>query len=246
MIISATIPMPASSRRRLRTLLGTETNGADVLSRMIHSMPDRAVGGADFHGYFGRHRHRARRGDGLFRRRDRTSSGMRLIEIVRSDSAAVSDHRVRRIFRPQYLHDHGDHRPDRVDRRSALYPGRISAVCESRISCRRPLPADCRCIRFYFGIFCPTASRRFWSRAAFGIASAILYESTLSFLGLGVVDEPSWGQLLNQARSAGGTFTWWIALFPGLAIFLTVFSYNLIGEAMRDALDPRVAEKGMM
>ncbi len=76
--------------------------------------------------------------------------------------------------------------------------------------------------------------------ASFGIASAILYESTLSFLGLGLVDEPSWGQLLNQSLSVGGTFIWWIAVFPGLAIFLTVFAYNLVGEALRDALDPRL------
>jgi peptide/nickel transport system permease protein len=76
--------------------------------------------------------------------------------------------------------------------------------------------------------------------ASFGIASAILYESTLSFLGLGLVEEPSWGQLLNQSLSVGGTFTWWIALYPGLAIFLTVFAYNLVGESLRDALDPRL------
>lgn len=76
---------------------------------------------------------------------------------------------------------------------------------------------------------------------SFGIASAILYESTLSFLGLGVpVGEPSWGQLLNQAVSAGGGFFWWLAVFPGLAIFLTVLAYNLIGEAFRDATDPRL------
>src|SRR5204863_4919723 len=75
---------------------------------------------------------------------------------------------------------------------------------------------------------------------SFGVASAILYESTLSFLGLGLVDEPSWGQLLNQAVSEAGGFQWWLATFPGLAIFLTVFSYNLIGEALRDALDPRL------
>lgn len=73
--------------------------------------------------------------------------------------------------------------------------------------------------------------------ASFGIASAILTESTLSFLGLGLVEEPSWGQLLNQARRAGGQ--WGLTLFPGLAIFLTVFAYNLVGEAMRDALDPK-------
>ena len=77
----------------------------------------------------------------------------------------------------------------------------------------------------------------------FGIASAILYDSTLSFLGLGLIEQPSWGQLLNQALDVGGTFTWWIALFPGLAIFLTVFSYNLIGEAMRDALDPKIRKQ---
>lgn len=76
--------------------------------------------------------------------------------------------------------------------------------------------------------------------ASFGIASAILYESTLSFLGLGLVDEPSWGQMLEQSLGISGTFVWWIALFPGLAIFLTVFAYNLIGESLRDALDPRL------
>jgi peptide/nickel transport system permease protein len=79
--------------------------------------------------------------------------------------------------------------------------------------------------------------------SSFGIAQAILFESTLSFLGLGPIEQPSWGQLLNQALDVGGTFTWWIALFPGLAIFLTVFSYNLIGEALRDALDPKIRKQ---
>ncbi len=73
--------------------------------------------------------------------------------------------------------------------------------------------------------------------ASFGVASAILAEATLSFLGLGLVDDPSWGQMLNQAVQSS-TFNWWLALFPGGAIFLTVFSYNLIGEALRDAFDP--------
>ncbi len=74
--------------------------------------------------------------------------------------------------------------------------------------------------------------------ASFGVASAILAEATLSFLGLGLVDEPSWGQMLNQAVGSSGGFTWWMAIFPGGAIFLTVFAYNLIGEALRDAIDP--------
>lgn len=73
--------------------------------------------------------------------------------------------------------------------------------------------------------------------ASFGVASAILAEATLSFLGLGLVDDPSWGQMLNQSVQSS-TFNWWMALFPGGAIFLTVFSYNLIGEALRDAIDP--------
>lgn len=73
--------------------------------------------------------------------------------------------------------------------------------------------------------------------ASFGVASAILAEAVLSFLGLGLVDDPSWGQMLNQAVQAS-TFNWWMAAFPGGAIFLTVFSYNLIGESLRDAIDP--------
>ena len=76
--------------------------------------------------------------------------------------------------------------------------------------------------------------------ASFGVASAILMESTLSFLGIGLAEESSWGSLLEEALGTGGTFYWWIALYPGLAIFLTVFAYNLIGEALRDALDPKL------
>jgi len=73
--------------------------------------------------------------------------------------------------------------------------------------------------------------------ASFGVASAILAEAVLSFLGLGLVDEPSWGQMLNQAVQSSN-FYWWMAAFPGGAIFLTVFAYNLMGEALRDAIDP--------
>ena len=79
---------------------------------------------------------------------------------------------------------------------------------------------------------------------SFGIAGAILLESVLSFLGLGLeADQPSWGQLLAQATQGGSGFNWWIATFPGLAIFLTVFAYILIGEALRDALDPKSATR---
>ncbi len=75
--------------------------------------------------------------------------------------------------------------------------------------------------------------------ASFGVASAILAEATLSFLGLGLVDSPSWGQMLNQAVKSS-MFNWWMAVFPGGAIFMTVFAYNLMGEALRDAIDPQL------
>ncbi len=77
---------------------------------------------------------------------------------------------------------------------------------------------------------------------SFGVAGAILSEATLSFLGLGVVDAPSWGQMLDQAVKSS-TFNWWMAVFPGGSIFMTVFAYNLIGEAFRDAIDPRLSDK---
>lgn len=73
---------------------------------------------------------------------------------------------------------------------------------------------------------------------AFGIAAAILVESFLSFIGLGIPPETlTWGKLLSLAR--GGKSTLWVAIFPGFAIFLTVTLFNLIGEGLTDALDPR-------
>lgn len=71
--------------------------------------------------------------------------------------------------------------------------------------------------------------------ATFGVASAILTESTMSFLGLGDITVPSWGQILNTGRATG---MWTLILAPGFAIFLTVSLLNLVGEGVRDALDP--------
>ncbi len=74
---------------------------------------------------------------------------------------------------------------------------------------------------------------------AFGIAGAILVEATLSFLGIGMpVEEITWGKMLNTAR--GNINAWWLALFPGLAIFITVTIFNLIGEGLTDALNPKL------
>jgi len=77
--------------------------------------------------------------------------------------------------------------------------------------------------------------------ATFGIAGAIFIEAALSFLGFGVAPPtPSWGQMLSLGVSTTGRFLWWLTVFPGLAIFLTVLAYNLVGEGLRDALDPRL------
>lgn len=79
--------------------------------------------------------------------------------------------------------------------------------------------------------------------ATFGISAAIFIEAALSFLGFGVVPPtPSWGQMLSLGLSSTGRFLWWLTLFPGLAIFLTVMAYNFVGEGLRDAIDPRLRQ----
>jgi len=79
--------------------------------------------------------------------------------------------------------------------------------------------------------------------ATFGVASAILIESSLSFLGFGMqAPTPSWGDILSDARIYID-FAWWLAFFPGLAILVTIMSYNFVGEALRDAVDPRMKLK---
>ena len=76
--------------------------------------------------------------------------------------------------------------------------------------------------------------------ATLGIAGAILTESALSFLGIGVQPPtPSWGSILTEGKNYI-EFAWWLSLFPGLAILFTVLGYNLLGEGLRDALDVRL------
>ncbi len=73
---------------------------------------------------------------------------------------------------------------------------------------------------------------------SFGVAGAILAESSLSFLGIGVPAHlVTWGSILSVARQ--NTFAWWLAVFPGAAIFATVTAYNLVGDGLQNALDPR-------
>ncbi|GMT42156.1 MAG: peptide ABC transporter permease [bacterium] len=76
--------------------------------------------------------------------------------------------------------------------------------------------------------------------ATLGVAGAILVESSLSFLGIGVQPPtPSWGSILTEGKNYI-EFAWWLSLFPGLAILFTVLGYNLLGEGLRDALDVRL------
>ena len=94
-------------------------------------------------------------------------------------------------------------------------------------------------IRTIFRHALPNALAPVFVSIAFGIASAILIESGLSFLGIGVPDDiVTWGSLLNLGRQ--NLEAWWLIIYPGMAIFLTITIYNMIAEASRDALDPRL------
>jgi len=94
-------------------------------------------------------------------------------------------------------------------------------------------------LRVIFRHILPNALSPVLVAATLGVAGAILTESALSFLGIGVrPPTPSWGNILTSGKDYI-EFAWWLSLFPGLAILVTVLSYNLVGEGVRDALDPR-------
>ena len=79
--------------------------------------------------------------------------------------------------------------------------------------------------------------------AVLGVAGAVLVESSLSFLGLGVQPpDPSWGNILTEGKD-NIQIAWWLSVYPGLAILITVLGYNLLGEGLRDMLDPRHRQK---
>jgi peptide/nickel transport system permease protein len=96
--------------------------------------------------------------------------------------------------------------------------------------------------RLIFRHILPNALSPVLVSATLGVAGAILTESALSFLGIGVQPPtPSWGNMLIAGKQTLGT-AWWLSAFPGLAILITVLGYNLLGEGIRDALDPRIRE----
>jgi len=227
-------PLESSERRHW---FGTEENGADVLSRMVHA--SRIALGIGFvatgiamvigviigglMGYF----------SGVI-----DMIGMRLVEIFEAIPTLFLLLTFVAFFgRSLYLM--------MVIIGITSWPGyaryiraeflklRRQDFVQAAIACGLPLRS------ILFRHMLPNGVAPLLVAASFGVASAILSEATLSFLGLGLVDDPSWGQMLNQAVRSS-TFNWWLAAFPGGAIFLTVFAYNLIGEALRDAIDPHL------
>ncbi|MFZ3087638.1 MAG: ABC transporter permease [Methylotenera sp.] len=94
-------------------------------------------------------------------------------------------------------------------------------------------------IRLIFTHLLPNSLTPIIVSAVLGVAGAVLMESGLSFLGLGVqAPQASWGNILTDGKEYI-QFAWWLSVFPGLAILITVLGYNLLGEGLRDALDPR-------
>jgi peptide/nickel transport system permease protein len=99
-------------------------------------------------------------------------------------------------------------------------------------------------LRVVFKHILPNALAPVLVAMTLGIPAAILTESGLSFLGLGVQPPyATWGNILNDGKDLI-TYAWWLTLYPGLAILVTVLAYNLMGEGIRDALDPRLRQSG--
>ncbi len=94
-------------------------------------------------------------------------------------------------------------------------------------------------VRIIFHEILPNALPPVVVNASLGVATAILLESGLSFLGLGDPNRISWGYLLGNARPFLRQ-AWWMPTFPGLAIFLAALSLNLVGDGLNDALNPRL------
>ena len=97
-------------------------------------------------------------------------------------------------------------------------------------------------LRVAFRHILPNAASPVIVDTSFGAAGAILVEATLSYLGLGAGDAVSWGSLVRDATAGGTGFNWWLGVFPGAMIFCTALSLVVLGERMRDAIDPNHRE----
>lgn len=94
--------------------------------------------------------------------------------------------------------------------------------------------------RIMFRHVLPNAIAPIFVAIAFGVAGAVLTETSLSFLGFGDPTAPSWGEIIKQGRTYVSQGLWHLTLFPGVAIFLTLTGFNLLGQGLRDAMDPKL------
>jgi peptide/nickel transport system permease protein len=95
--------------------------------------------------------------------------------------------------------------------------------------------------RIIFRYIVPNSLSPIIVQATMGLASAILWAAALGFLGLGAIPpEPEWGAMLGDSYRFLASGAWWAVLFPGLAIMLSVLGFNLLGDGLRDALDPKL------
>jgi peptide/nickel transport system permease protein len=118
--------------------------------------------------------------------------------------------------------------------------GALAEAASDYVSARRTQGASDRAIML--GDILPNCLSPVVVQATLLIAVGIIVEASLSFIGLGVEPPaPSWGSMLANARNFVFTGQWWMSVFPGLAISISVIGFNLLGDALRDALDPRHA-----
>ena len=216
---------------------GTDDVGRDVLGPRHVRRARLADGGR----HLGRHRardRRAARADGrLSRRLDRRADQP---HHRRDAGLPVPDpgHRARGIPRPEPRQRHDRHRRHHhADLRAADARSGDGVKVEDYVEAARAIGNP----RWRIALFhiLPNILPALLVQATLSIAAAIIAEAALSFLGLGQQPPaPSWGSMLNSAQRFL-TNAPWMAIWPGLAIFLAVLSFNLLGDGLRDALDPR-------
>ena len=95
-------------------------------------------------------------------------------------------------------------------------------------------------VRIMFKHVLPNSVAPVFVAAAFGVANAVLLETSLSFLGFGDPSQPSWGEIVYQGRAYVTQGLWHLTVFPGIAIFVTLTAFNLFGQGLRDAMDPKL------